>query len=191
MIVVKIGGSLYSSPHLQEWADDLASVRQQSIVIVPGGGPFTKQVRDADAKWNLTDDIAHHMAVLGMQQFGYLLTSLNANITPAESLTDIAKNGVYVWLPSIDIRADCNYPNNWQITSDSLALWLACQISADHLCLVKSAQINNKSAEQLVGSDLVDDYFSTAKDNFLGQIHFYHSSLSKKFMEDLHNEKFR
>ena len=67
----------------------------------------------------------------------------------------------------------------------------AQQLSADHLCLVKSAQIDNKTTEQLVSSDLVDDYFSIAKDNFLGQIHFYHSSSSKKFMEDLHNEKFR
>ena len=188
MIVVKMGGSLYSSPHLQEWINELAAISQQTIVIVPGGGPFAEQVRDADAKWGLADDVAHHMAVLGMQQFGYMLTSLNANIASIESFRDVVGKGTYVWLPSKDVNTECHYPEDWQTTSDSLAIWLACQLSAQHLCLVKSADIK-KTTEQLVNSDLVDDYFSTAMDSYSGEIHFYHSSLAKKFMEDLRNEK--
>jgi aspartokinase-like uncharacterized kinase len=190
VIIVKIGGSLYASPHLKEWCEQLAEIHQQPIVIVPGGGPFTDQVRDADQKWKLSDAVAHNMAVMGMQQFGLLISSINNNIKPLETLNNIASENPVVWLPYKDVLADCGYPKNWQTTSDSLALWLACKLSADHLCLVKSAKVDNQSTEELASADIVDNYFSIAADNYSGSIHFYHASQATHFIKDLNNGKF-
>lgn len=190
MIIIKIGGSLYSSDHLREWCDLIASI-QLPIVIVPGGGPFADQVREADNKWKLSDIIAHNMSVMGMQQFGSLLLNINNNLSPLVSANDAIEAKSYVWMPHNDVSTECNYPHNWQTTSDSLAVWLACKLSASHLCLVKSAQIESCSTEQLLSSELVDGYFSQAVKNYAGQIHFYHASQSIDYLTDINNGKFK
>jgi aspartokinase-like uncharacterized kinase len=190
VIIVKVGGSLYASQYLKEWCDQLASIHQQPIIIVPGGGPFVDQVRDADKQWKLSDVVAHNMAVMGMQQFGLLMTSINDYLKPLENLNNIKNENPVVWLPYNDVLADCDYPKNWQTTSDSFALWLACKLSADHLCLVKSADVNNESIEQLASVDVVDNYFPIAADNYSGNIHFYHASHATHFLKDINNGKF-
>ena len=189
MIVIKIGGSLYSSDHLKEWCDQLANI-QQPIIIVPGGGPFTDQVREADNKWKLSDSTAHYMAVMGMQQFGCLLININNKLLPLESVNNYFTDESHVWMPYQDILKECIYPKNWQTTSDSLAVWLACKLSASHLCLVKSAQIDSYSIDQIVSSELVDNYFSVAAKSYAGKIHFYHASQSNDFITNIHNGKF-
>ncbi len=190
MIIVKIGGSLYASPHLKQWCDLLASICQQPIIIVPGGGPFADQIRDVDKQWKLADAVAHEMAVMGMQQFGLLISAINSNIKPLETLNNIANEKSVVWMPYKDVLIHCDYPKNWQTTSDSLALWLAHELSAAHLCLVKSANIDGESTEQLASTDIVDGYFSVASKDYSGNIHFYHASHASHFGKDLNNGKF-
>ncbi|MFK7794218.1 MAG: uridylate kinase [Gammaproteobacteria bacterium] len=190
MIIVKIGGSLYASSYLKQWCDRLASTHQQPIVIVPGGGPFADQVREVDHKWELSDTLAHEMAVMGMQQYGCLLTHINQELKVIETINSISDIGAMVWLPYNDVVAECDYPKNWQTTSDSLALWLACKISANHLCLIKSAEIDDKSTDELINSNLVDDYFPIAIKNYSGKTHFYHASQSNNFSQDIKNGKF-
>lgn len=53
---------------------------------------------------------------------------------------------------------------NWNITSDSLALWLAGHLNAEHVLLVKSASISksssgNLNARQSSESEMVDKDF--------------------------------
>ncbi|MFI3221643.1 MAG: uridylate kinase, partial [Methylococcaceae bacterium] len=51
-------------------------------------------------------------------------------------------------------------PASWDITSDSLAAWLATQISATELILVKSSVIDPQaSLEQLAAQQIIDQGF--------------------------------
>lgn len=189
MIVVKLGGSLYSSPYLKEWVDNLASVNNQTMIIVPGGGPFADQVRKASSDWDLDDEVAHEMATLAMQQFALLISSLNQKIKTCDSidtLVESPKYNVLVWLPYHDVITRCHYPKSWRVTSDSLSLWLANALTAEKLLLVKSAKVND-SINNLISSDVVDEYFSTAINEFSGEINFYHASQSKQCINDLNN----
>ncbi|MFK8027725.1 MAG: aspartate/glutamate/uridylate kinase [Gammaproteobacteria bacterium] len=190
MVIVKLGGSLYSSPYLKEWCDQIASIHQRAVLIVPGGGPFADQVRDADAQWKLSEIISHKMAVMGMQQFGQLLLNINKKLKSLASIKDEINVGAGVWLPYQDVVDYCDYPTNWQTTSDSLALWLAGELSSSHLCLVKSANVIDMPSEQLINSDVVDDYFSIALKKFSGNVHFYHSTQANIFANDINNGKF-
>ena len=184
MIIVKIGGSLYNSPYLTEWLDQLTHLDNQQIVIVPGGGPFADQVRHATKQWDIDDTSSHNMAVLAMQQYGYLLSSINNKIVLLYSYTEIKKQKLMVWMPYRDVTSECDYPENWQTTSDSLAAWLACQLSAQNLAIVKSADVKAKKYQQIIHSDMVDEHFSSATGKFTGEIKFYHSSQAKQFISD-------
>src|ERR1044071_7150565 len=76
-LVVKIGGGLLAhAAHLDAaLACVAAAAVDRRLLVVPGGGPFTEAVRNVDRQIGLSDDTAHWMAVLGMDQNAHLLAS--------------------------------------------------------------------------------------------------------------------
>lgn len=74
MIVIKIGGSLIQSAReLVRVLHRYASDEEEHILIVPGGGVFADTVRTASDKYGISDEAAHWMAVLAMDQYGQYL----------------------------------------------------------------------------------------------------------------------
>lgn len=191
MIVLKIGGSLYESSNLWEWLALFPIVRN-SVVIVPGGGPFADQVRAAGKKWHLPLNCAHDMAVLGMQQYGHMMIGINPQLTLEKSchtiLSNLEQHKTLVWAPYDEVLAAKELDKNWQTTSDSLALWLATKISANHLCIVKSAEIAGKSLKQLIEQEVVDNNFETLLSKYSGQVHFYHATQAQRFIDDVNSD---
>lgn len=146
MIVVKLGGSLYQSTELKHWLTSLESLaKQHSIVIVPGGGPFADNVRNAQAIYHFDESAAHHMALLAMAQFGLLLSGLSPTCQ-CFRYQDFRheSNGLSVWLPDESLLSEQDIPHSWDISSDSLSLWLASKLKAERLILVKSCAIPDK-----------------------------------------------
>lgn len=149
MWVVKLGGSLAGDARLRAWVSALADL-DRPVVIVPGGGPFADQVRDSQRRWGFADALAHHMALLAMEQFGLLLCGLDPRLQP---VADPARFGPVqaagrtpVWLGSAAVLADPELAANWAVTSDSLAAWLADRCAARGLLLVKSAPLDGAEA---------------------------------------------
>jgi len=132
-------------------------------VIVPGGGSFAAQVREAQKKWRFDDKAAHQMALLAMEQTAHLLKSIEPDLSLTDSIKDIEEivnqNKVPVWLPCKIIDRSQELSSNWDVTSDSLALWLAGKLKAEHTMLVKSLSASNKNARQLSDFDMVDKAF--------------------------------
>ena len=192
MVIVKIGGSLFNSPNLQSLLDKIATIENKQIIIVPGGGPFADQVRQASNMWNIPEATAHPMAVMAMQQFAHLLFSLNGNIETLSSYNEVSSNlstpGIRIWMPYMDVTQDCNYPGNWNTTSDSLAVWLASKLSADKLIIVKSANVQNKTYQQIVSSPVVDGYFIHALKEYSGTVKFFHASQLDQIVSAINNE---
>ena len=194
MIVLKIGGSLYQSDSLNDWLAKLEDSLSKPVVIVPGGGPFADQVRDATIKWQLSNQCGHDMAVMGMQQFAHLMQGLNNKLKLVSSLQEILQisnhHRAIIWAPYEEVvRAD-DIEKDWQTTSDSLAAWLASKLAASHLCLVKSASVANKSLSQLIDSGVVDKNFNNYLDDCSSKLHFYHATEANKFIEHLLNGHF-
>ena len=127
-VVVKLGGSLAFSTRLRNWIEALAACAGR-VVIVPGGGPFADAVRSAQPRMGFHDSAAHHMAVLAMEQYGRALASLNKALSPADSERaihrDLANGRVPVWMPSQMVLRATDIAQSWEVTSDSLATWLA------------------------------------------------------------------
>ncbi|HSG93628.1 MAG TPA: uridylate kinase, partial [Methylotenera sp.] len=70
MWVVKLGGSLLGSPELTSWLETLVKISDGKVLIVPGGGMFADAVRQAQEASLINDAVAHHLALLAMDQFG-------------------------------------------------------------------------------------------------------------------------
>lgn len=160
--VVKLGGSLYRSEQLTLWLEALA---ESGVVVVPGGGPFADQVRMAQEHWRFDDRTAHVMAILAMAQYGLMLAGLCPRLRAASDfreLSAMAEMGdSIVWVPELSRLAEMDVRVSWNVTSDSLAAWLAGRLGARRLLLVKSAEVPGGQIEpaQLAAKGLVDQAF--------------------------------
>ena len=172
MWVIKLGGSLLGSPELLSWLALIAKHSDGKAVIVPGGGLFADSVREAQQISNMNDALAHQLALLAMDQYGLLLAGLQPQLVTASSELEISERGWQhlgiVWLPSKMVLADEHVPKNWQVTSDSLAAWLAHKLGAEHLVVVKSAPLLQyqtqapTALQHLVNDEVLDAQFTQA-----------------------------
>ena len=128
------------------------------MLVVPGGGPFADGVREVDRRIGLSDSAAHWMAVLAMDQYAHLLASRLAHGVLVESVAGIrqalASDRLPVLAPSPWLRAVDPLPHSWDVTSDSIAAWIAGALGASQLVLVKPPGA--------VRTRLVDAYFERA-----------------------------
>ncbi len=139
--VIKLGGSLLLAEALPAC---LAAVSRLPgcTIIVPGGGAFAEQVRRQQVLHCFDEVAAHRMAILAMQQMALVMQSLRPDFLLFSSVADFSSIvGAMIWSPAVAELDSAGIASSWDITSDSLAAWLAGQLQADELMLVKSAQV--------------------------------------------------
>ena len=161
LTVVKVGGGLSNIPGaLESVAAALASAgRRQRLVVVPGGGPFADSVRRFAEGAPLSDDAAHWMAMLGMEQFAHVLAErIPAPLVeePGAMALALGSAGVAVLAPYRWMRAADVLPHSWDATSDSVAAFVAGALDAERLILVKPV-------DQLPGQRLTDACFESVR----------------------------
>lgn len=164
MIVIKVGGSLVEANTLLHCLNRIEQQYQnQLVVIVPGGGAFAEQVRIAQQHWQFDDYHAHAMALLAMQQMAWLIQGLKPDFMIADSVSAIkqqCRQKIIIWSPELAELNQADIPASWDITSDSLAAWLAKSLSADELILIKSAVIDTTfSLAELTERGIIDKGF--------------------------------
>ncbi len=165
VVIIKLGGSLSHSDALVNCLNTLElNYQGRAVVIVPGGGAFADQVRLAQQRWQFDDTTAHHMALLAMQQMALMFKGLKPDLAIAPTVAEIQKQlnrqKTVIWSPDIAELDNAGIPASWDISSDSLAVWLAKTLSATELILIKSAAIDaDLSLQQLAEQHIVDKAF--------------------------------
>jgi aspartokinase-like uncharacterized kinase len=174
-VIIKAGGSLQKGSNLADLCLALGSIgKKQRIIIIPGGGIFADSVRNCTRDFNINQDISHWMAILAMNQYGYLLASLIPGSICMEDIEE-AKNCAdnyqpVVFLPYRLINAEDPLPHSWDATSDSIAAWIAGYVDSKRLILLKSKNLyqtdkpdqdykNPVDLDYLKKTDLVDPMF--------------------------------
>jgi aspartokinase-like uncharacterized kinase len=139
LTVVKLGGGLgrgAGDDALRALCTTLGELGERHpLLVVPGGAAFADAVRDADRRFGLPATTSHHMAVLGMEQFGWLLSELIPGAERCADLVRACAGRATVVLPAA-LRLDA-LPASWEVTSDSIAAWVAARVGAGRLVLVK------------------------------------------------------
>ena len=125
-VIVKVGGSLFD---LSGQIINVLKNLERPVVIVPGGGIFADLVRKSGSHGTS----GHWMAVCGMEQFGWYLSSFG--ILPRFDLEYNDRRSVI--LPYGVLRKHDPFIHSWEITSDTIAAWVAMMMNGD-LILLKS-----------------------------------------------------
>jgi dihydroneopterin aldolase len=111
------------------------------------------------------DAAAHHMALLAMEQLGRALASFDARWVLADSLAALRQavhdSKVPIWSPTRMTLDAVDIPASWDVTSDSLAAWLAGQLGARRLVLMKQVDLPRDPAgvDDLAARGIVDKAF--------------------------------
>ncbi len=151
MIVVKLGGSLIRrARELVNEIIEYARADGESVLIVPGGSIFADTVR----KVNASQETAHWMAVLAMEQYGYYIGS-GTEAKLVESL-DIDK-GVSILLPYNLLKKEDELPHTWDVSSDTIAAWVALKLEARFIKAtdVDGIYLNGVLEKELKASELI------------------------------------
>jgi aspartokinase-like uncharacterized kinase len=110
-----------------------------------------------DRQLKLSDEAAHWMAVLAMDQYAHLLASRlrSAELVagPPDIAAVLARARLPVLAPSRWLRDVDPLPHSWDVTSDSIAAWVAGMVGARRLVLVKPPGVS---------ANAVDPYFHRA-----------------------------
>ena len=164
--VVKLGGSTADHKEMDVWTAALAD-SSLPLVIVPGGGTFADQVRDEQRRLGFSDAAAHAMAILAMDQFGHVILDRHERFSAASSPEKIEQaltdGKIPVWMPSAMAITASDIPISWDVTSDSLAAWLAGKLAADALLLVKQSRAftRDDKVADLMARGIVDAHFAS------------------------------
>jgi 5-(aminomethyl)-3-furanmethanol phosphate kinase len=130
--------------------------RHHRLLIVPGGGPFADAVREFERQVGLSPDAAHWMAILAMDQYAHVLAGRIGGAVLVEepgAVTEaVAPGRAVVLAPSRWMRSADVLPHTWEVTSDSIAAFVAGALGAAQLILIKPSTTG----------ETMDAYFSTA-----------------------------
>ena len=157
--VIKIGGGLIRIPGALDrvCAAVADAARGRRVLVVPGGGPLADAVRELDRSVGLSPDASHWMAVLAMDQYAYVLAERIPGAVivdePGAILEVLRLGSIVVLAPSRWMRSADVLPHTWDVTSDSVAAFVAGAVDAVRLILIKPV------AQPAVP---VDSYFAIA-----------------------------
>jgi hypothetical protein len=139
--VLKVGGILAGEPtNLANLCQELTTIaKAHRITVVPGGGEFADTVRKLDKTYRLSNTAAHKMAILAMDQYGFLLSDITPKSYVSRSLEEIsnsAKGTLPIFLPSkIMFRKD-PLKHSWDVTSDTITAYIAQLLHAEKLIII-------------------------------------------------------
>jgi len=140
--IIKVGGSLSEdSASLTTLCQELGALaKSYRMLVVPGGGKFADVVREFYHNFVLSDTVVHKMAILSMDQFGLFLSSItpNSQITYVlEEARSLSSAGILpIILPSRLMFQKDPLEHSWNVTSDSIAAYIAGLLLAKKLILV-------------------------------------------------------
>ncbi|MBC8115157.1 MAG: hypothetical protein H7062_12305 [Candidatus Saccharimonas sp.] len=171
LVVYKLGGSLLSCVDL---AARLRAVFQQRhddrSLIVVGGGAAADVVRDWSRIHALSEDDAHWLALRSLS----LNRALVRNLLPESREVSSREAAESLWSEEnrpllLDVEACLReaespdrspLPHCWNVTSDSIAAWIAARWDADELVLLKSTSLPaNLTLDEATRQELVDPFF--------------------------------
>ena len=150
-IVIKLGGSLY--PHAASVTQAIKE-SQRPCLIVGGGGAGADALRAQD----LDDDAAHWMAILAMEQYGWYLSSFGIPVVePSDSIA--IPTDQRICLPYYFLYKTDPLPHSWDVTSDSISLFIADRLNLPLLILksIDRIRINAKETDIITQPGQTDD----------------------------------
>ena len=175
--IFKLGGSIFqNNNYLENTITQLLSLFTNGIldkvVIITGGGALADFIRRADEEINLGDDLSHWIAIFSMDYNVSLIHLKYPNISITNDLEQIKNQDriITFFLPYEYIRKINSLSHSWNITSDSIALFLAHNLELRNCSLIKDVDGIFLSDKTLLKKITTQEYRELKAKNALAKI---------------------
>ena len=151
--IFKIGGKILED--IENLSSTISQLEQlykegiiHKIIVIPGGGSFANFIRKVYNELKFTEEVAHWMGIISMNYNGLELNKKFPNIELIENFDKLKDNRriFCVFLPYEFIKEKDNLPHSWDITSDSISLFIAKELELKECYLIKDVDgiLSNK-----------------------------------------------
>jgi len=152
-IICKLGGKILEDlENIQSTISQISQLIESNIVtriiLIPGGGTYANFVRELYDTLDLDEDLAHWMGIISMDHNGRDLKKKFPELTLIDDFNKLVEftKGISVFLPFKFLRKTDELPHNWDVTSDSITLYLAKMMKLEKCYLIKNVDgIYNES----------------------------------------------
>ncbi|MFX1488467.1 MAG: hypothetical protein ACFFBI_04925 [Promethearchaeota archaeon] len=155
--IFKIGGKILEDfESLTITISQLESLYKQGrihkIILVPGGGTIANFIRIVYDKLMFTEELAHWMGIIAMNYNGIELGKKFPKLLIIDNLKRIIESDKIfcIFLPYQYLKANDNLPHSWEVTSDSISLYLANEIGLNACFLIKNVDGIFNDKNQLI-----------------------------------------
>ncbi|NVM34109.1 MAG: hypothetical protein HWN81_00840 [Candidatus Lokiarchaeota archaeon] len=152
--IFKIGGKILEDfENLNSTISQLKQISKEKLIqktiLIPGGGSFANFIRKVYSELKFTEEIAHFMGIISMNYNGLELSKKYPDLQIIESFDKLKEigNAICIFLPYEYLKEKDKLPHSWDVTSDSITLFLAKELGLSECFLIKDVDgiLNDKN----------------------------------------------
>ncbi len=203
IILVKLGGMILEDiQNLNFTISQLKTFieRDQNInnvVIIPGGGTIANFIRFMDKKLDIGGDLAHWEAILAMNWNGYQIHKNFPSLPLISQFSELRnclnlktdKKFPIIFLPFDYLRTNDILPHHWNVTSDSIAIYIAKKLELNECFLIKNIDGIYDNNNQLIKEISVEKFLELTNSNKLAIIEDNSNKLKQSTPIDIYSLK--
>ncbi|MHA2181477.1 MAG: amino acid kinase family protein [Promethearchaeota archaeon] len=143
-VLFKIGGKILENfEDLNSTISQLTQLfdrgRIQKIILIPGGGSLVNFIRKVYSELKFTEELGHWMGIISMNYNGIELGKKFPELDVIEDINRLKQldRTLSIFLPYRFLKEIDKLPHSWDVTSDSITLFLAKELEIRHCFLIK------------------------------------------------------
>ncbi len=145
--VFKIGGKILdNSNNLINTIAQLTQLFEDKIIkkliLIPGGGFLANFVRSIYREFIFNEDLAHWIAIYSMDYNGIELKRKFPHLKLYDYYETLEQEnrGMFIFLPYKYLKKHDELPHSWDVTSDSISLYLTKKFGSNKCFLIKDVE---------------------------------------------------
>lgn len=176
-VIFKIGGKILENhENINTTIAQLSQLYKEKIIkkiiLIPGGGSYANFIRNLHDKLEFDEELAHWMAILSMNYNGKELNEKFPEIIAIDNISKLKKlNKTFsIFLPFKYLKKNNQLPHNWDVTSDSIVLFLAKELELNKCFLIKDVDGVFNDKNQLIKEITTHKFLEMKKCGKLAEI---------------------
>ncbi|TXT62284.1 MAG: hypothetical protein BAJALOKI3v1_630021 [Promethearchaeota archaeon] len=186
-ILVKLGGNIIGNQN--NLISSISQLRKlvnvqalfRKVIIICGGGEYANFIRILDQEISLGDDISHWASIIAMDinakkihyQFPEIRLISKFELLKNELENKESSGKLLLFQPYNFLREKDDLPHSWNVTSDSIALFMTNALKLSHCVLVKDVDGILDKNYQLIKNLSIKDYKAMKEGNLLANLQKY------------------
>ncbi|MHA2393359.1 MAG: amino acid kinase family protein [Promethearchaeota archaeon] len=145
--LIKIGGKILEDyDSLNSTISQLTQLYKEGlikkIILIPGGGSVANFIRKVYTELKFREELAHWMGIVSMNYNGIELSKKFPKLKVIENFIELEKLGKIfcIFLPFKFLKENDKLPHSWDVTSDSITLFLAKELKLIECFLIKDIE---------------------------------------------------